>query len=157
MDKEAKNFLKEKARFKKEADRTAKLAATKPAKVDKTIANPVVDGSWTDWEIAQAMTFDEKRKAYTLDMKMGSACTESFQILCNNDWERCLHPDRENAHVHEKHTLCGPDDEGHGKNWTIGLHKDDRAAKGVRYRIVLKVNAKVLVENVEWERLGPGV
>jgi len=93
------------------------------------------------------MILDEKCKGYILDMKMSNSSHENFQILCNNDWERCLHPNQEDATVHE----------GHGKNWTIGLHKNDRAAKGVRYRIVLKVNSKGLAENVEWERLGPGV
>merc|ERR1719221_99853 len=93
------------------------------------------------------MTFDEQRKTYTLDMKMDCASSESFQILCDNNWERCVHPDQENACIYEKHKVCGPDNQGHGKNWTIGLHKTDRAAKGVRYRIVLKVNAKGLAKN----------
>merc|ERR1711972_379642 len=88
-DKEAKNFRKEKLRFKKEAKRATNCAQTKPVKVDMTVTGPIVVGSWTNWEIAQPMTFDEKYKGYILDMKVSSANSESFQVLCNNDWERC--------------------------------------------------------------------
>merc|ERR1712004_859995 len=98
------------------------------------VTSPVVVGSWTNWEIAQPMILDEKCKGYILDMKMRSSCNESFQILCNNDWERCLHPDHEDASTHEKHILCGPDNNGHSKNWTIGIHEDDQAGEGAVYR-----------------------
>jgi len=100
------------------------------------------------------MDFDAQANRYTIEMQLGTA-RESFQILCDGDWDSCLHPDHDDACTHEEHTLCGPDSDGHGKNWTIGVHRDDRAAMGVVYRIVLKVDAQGFAQGVEWERLGP--
>merc|ERR1711994_187963 len=51
--KEAKNFRKEKLRFKKESDRATVCAKAKPGKIELIITGPVVVGSWTNWEIAQ--------------------------------------------------------------------------------------------------------
>merc|ERR1712150_16554 len=115
--------------------------------------NPVIVGSWDDWTCGEPMAFDQMCLCYTAELEMGSAGCESFQILSDNDWELCLHPDEHDACVQKPHGLCGPDAMGHGKNWTIGLREEDKACPGAVYRIKLKVTADGFAEEVAWERL----
>jgi len=123
-------------------------------KVSNKVINPVIVGSWDEWTFGEPMVFDEQRGCYTVELQMRSTGKESFQILSDNDWDKCLHPDREDACMQEEHGVCGPDGQGHGKNWTIGAHRGDRAMRGVVYRIMLKVGAGGAAEGVSWERLG---
>lgn len=138
-----------------EQDVTKQANARKPSELKgrRKVINPAIVGSWDDWSAGALMTFDAQANSYTIELQLGAA-RESFQILCDSDWDSCLHPDSNDASTHEEHVLCGPDSEGHEKNWTIGRHRNDRAATGVVYRIVLKVDAQGFAQGVEWERLG---
>jgi len=158
--KEAKHVQKEVRKATRRLDNadqpvTKQTSVSRPieSKGRRKVINPVVVGSWDDWSSGAVMSFDEQANRYTAELQLGTS-RESFQILCDGDWDSCLHPDHNDASTHEEHALCGPDREGHEKNWTIGAHRNDRAATGVVYRIVLKTDARGFAQGVEWERLG---
>jgi len=121
-------------------------------KHSRKVIHPVVVGSWDDWSYGEVMAFDEQSRCYCLEMQTGDAGSESFQILCEGDWDMCLHPDRDNVGMQQEHVLRGPDADGHGKNWTIG--KEDQAVPGAVYRILLQVDEHGVAQKVEWVLLG---
>ena len=62
-----------------------------------------------------------------------------FQLFVSGDGpNRCLHPDRPEASVHEFHRLVGPDDNSQGHGWSIGKHPED----GIVDSMILFVNPK---------------
>lgn len=134
----------------REAARSATDAKPGKERTGRKVIDPVVVGSWDDWTFGEVMAFDEQQRCYFLEMQVGEAGHESFQILCEGDWDMCLHPDKE-ARGNQKHKLCGPDADGHGKNWTI---EDEETVPGMVYRIVLKVDRNNVAQKVEWEPLG---
>jgi len=154
---EAKNTQKETRKETRRAEIKAKQAAAGKAAGARAgvqghkVIDPIVVGSWDDWAYGVVMAYDEQLRRYTVEIQMGSAGRESFQILCDGDWDLCLHPEREGASAQEAHALCGPDAEGHGKNWTLGEGEGDLSV----YRIVLQVDASGRAQRVECERLGP--
>jgi len=86
-----------------------------------------IAGTWDDW-VPREMSRDQEGNFYSFTAKLGSDGWESFQVWLDGDGRRCLHPDRASklgCHFTDS-VLCGPDDMGHGKNWTIGLHPTDR-------------------------------
>lgn len=109
-------------------------------------------GSWSEWKITE-MKWDGERQCYFFRVRLGKEGWESFQILLDSDYKKCVHPDRADACPYEKYTLCGPDDKGHGKNWTMGRHALDKGAPGACYevRLVLSKKGEALV--VDWEPL----
>mmetsp|Transcript_66352 Transcript_66352/g.194190 ORF Transcript_66352/g.194190 Transcript_66352/m.194190 type:complete len:1053 (-) Transcript_66352:57-3215(-) len=158
---QAKTIQKEARKEKLRAEINAKRASVErkaQAKLStgsgKKVIDPIVVGSWDDWTYGEPMAFDEQSRCYSAELQMGSAGRESFQILCDSDWDLCLHPDEDDASAGEQRALCGPDSLGHGKNWTIGLRQEDEPGEGVVYRITLKVDAAGRAEAVAWERLG---
>eukprot|EP00411_Alexandrium_monilatum_P048337 CAMPEP_0175455450 /NCGR_PEP_ID=MMETSP0095-20121207/65020_1 /TAXON_ID=311494 /ORGANISM="Alexandrium monilatum, Strain CCMP3105" /LENGTH=570 /DNA_ID=CAMNT_0016756211 /DNA_START=28 /DNA_END=1740 /DNA_ORIENTATION=- len=64
-----------------------------------------------------------------------------------------LHPNVKRASPHVPHQLLGPEKDGHGRNWTIGAHPDDKASFGAQYVIRLQVGVGG-AEGVDWKRLG---
>mmetsp|Transcript_123591 Transcript_123591/g.384783 ORF Transcript_123591/g.384783 Transcript_123591/m.384783 type:complete len:1284 (+) Transcript_123591:36-3887(+) len=150
----AKNTQKETRKQTRKAEVAAMRAAAQDgagakagkARAGRRVIDPVVVGSWDDWTYGEVMAFDDQQRCYCLEMQVGDSGSESFQILCEGDWDMCLHPDRDGA------ALCGPDADGHGKNWTIG--EQDQAAPGTVFRICLKVDDHGVAQKVEWEPLG---
>mmetsp|Transcript_78489 Transcript_78489/g.139176 ORF Transcript_78489/g.139176 Transcript_78489/m.139176 type:complete len:684 (-) Transcript_78489:114-2165(-) len=111
-----------------------------------------ITGSWDDWKVTE-MRWDGERQRYFFRVRLGRESWESFQILLDRDFKKCVHPDCMDACPHEKYGLCGPDDKGHGLNWTIGRHSLDKASPGACYevRLTLSKGGQVLV--VDWEAL----
>lgn len=115
-----------------------------------------VTGSWNNWRPLD-MTWDPERQVFYLKVCLGAEGQESFQILVNGQFHRCIHPDCMDACPHEAYNLCGPDDEGNDFHWTIGKHSEDRGEPGAIYEIrfvVLSSTGTPLV--VDWEKLADG-
>merc|ERR1712137_759956 len=92
---------------------------------------------WNNWGDPRSMFHDEAKECYTYDLTLGKKGWESFQILLNGEWKKCLHPDRKDGCPYSKYKLVGPNDEGDQKNWTVGRHPLDRGSAGDRYQIRL--------------------
>lgn len=113
-------------------------------------------GTWCGFK-PQAMDWNGTH--FVHDLSIGAAGWESFQILLEGDWRRTLYPSVPFAGPYDHHILLGPDQKGHGKNWSIGLPNPEpgekNAAKlGQRYRVVLRVNHGGVAQEVFWEFLG---
>merc|ERR1719401_3093317 len=158
----AKTTQKESRKETRRAEVNARHAAAERAAKAKSgaqgrgrrVVDPIVVGTWDDWRNGFPMDFDEQTNSYTVVLQMGDSTSESFQILCESDWDMCLHPDRVNTCAQEGNTLRGPDSEGHGMNWTIGMHEADQACEGMVYRITLRLDSSGVAERVGWEPLG---
>jgi len=124
-----------------------------------SVVRPCIVGSWdfngSTWT-TQEMPWDQERKCYTATMRLGRNGWESFQILCEGDWEQALYPERSDGTPHEPCELLGPDDEGHGKNWTVGKHPNDKGNEGVCFEIRLFLKDDGCAEKVDWVRLSSG-
>lgn len=107
-------------------------------------------GSWNSWALQQ-MDWDSGRLCYHCNVQLGSSGQESFQIVIDSDWKKCLHPDRPDGRTDS--VLCGPDDQGHGKNWTIGLNPQRKGAAGDRYEVVLRLTGSSSFAGVDWSLL----
>eukprot|EP00971_Amphidinium_carterae_P178659 3544181-Amphidinium_carterae.1 len=89
---------------------------------------------------------------YTHVLRLGSNRWESFQILCDANWERCLYPSSKDASPAEPHTICGPDEFGHGYNWTVGL-KDDDGREGMCFEVQLLVDDTECAKRITWQQV----
>jgi len=106
------------------------------------------------------MEYEAKEKAYEVSVRIGRNNWESFQILYDGDWKKAIYPDQKDASPHNPHKILGPDDDGNGKNWTVGLNSNDKSGEGVCYQIKLILGDDNTASKVEWVRLGtnsPGV
>eukprot|EP00747_Dinoflagellata_sp_TGD_P152170 gnl/TRDRNA2_/TRDRNA2_177273_c2_seq5.p1 gnl/TRDRNA2_/TRDRNA2_177273_c2~~gnl/TRDRNA2_/TRDRNA2_177273_c2_seq5.p1 ORF type:complete len:715 (-),score=218.59 gnl/TRDRNA2_/TRDRNA2_177273_c2_seq5:146-2125(-) len=115
---------------------------------------PYIVGTWNNWGNGTEMVWDSEGKCYTFKLRLGENGWESFQILLNNEWKRCIHPDKKDGCPHGIYNTVGPDDEGTKKNWTVGKHPLDRGAEGIAYRIRLVVKDNGSPELVDWVRTG---
>uniref|UniRef100_A0A7S4Q1J0 Uncharacterized protein n=1 Tax=Alexandrium monilatum TaxID=311494 RepID=A0A7S4Q1J0_9DINO len=101
------------------------------------------------------MAWDKEGMCYCYSMELGRTGCERFQIQCDGDWQMCLHPDVDDSCPHVPHTLCGPDNEGDGKDWVIGKHPADKGFNGVSYCIRLHVHGDGRPKLVDWIRTSP--
>mmetsp|Transcript_23640 Transcript_23640/g.74911 ORF Transcript_23640/g.74911 Transcript_23640/m.74911 type:complete len:571 (+) Transcript_23640:117-1829(+) len=108
-------------------------------------------GTWDKWSGKREMTWNGR--SFSLCVQLGHRLSESFQILEDGDWSRKLHPNVKRASPHVPHQLLGPEKDGHGRNWTIGAHPDDKASFGAQYVIRLQVGVGG-PQGVDWKRLG---
>uniref|UniRef100_A0A7S4UEM9 CBM20 domain-containing protein n=1 Tax=Alexandrium monilatum TaxID=311494 RepID=A0A7S4UEM9_9DINO len=113
-------------------------------------------GTFDNWADVHEMSWDAECKCYHYEIKLGSDKEESFQIVLNKDWKRCLHPDKNDANPYSAYNLLGPDDRGHQLNWTIGKHACDQAAVGARYRVSLSIHDDGNPKKINWTRLADG-
>jgi len=127
------------------------LLARARLSLDLRVEQPCIAGTWEDWAVHE-MTWNPRNKCYQYNVELGSNGWESFQILSKGDWRRCVYPDTPDGGPHADSTLCGPDDEGHGKNFTIGRHASDRGAEGDRYEVKLFLQADNSPGRVDWVR-----
>mmetsp|Transcript_113755 Transcript_113755/g.332221 ORF Transcript_113755/g.332221 Transcript_113755/m.332221 type:complete len:565 (-) Transcript_113755:46-1740(-) len=107
-------------------------------------------GTWDKWVGKREMAWNGK--SFSICVQVGHKLLESFQILEDGDWNRKLHPNVKRASPHIPHKLVGPEKDGHGRNWTIGAHPDDKAVFGAQYVIRLSVGDSGLT-GVDWKRL----
>jgi len=108
-------------------------------------------GSWTDFKKLQELEYNEADGDYQAQIKFGRTEQESFQILLNRNWLAAVHPSFNDATMHDDgHRLEGPDDDGAGRNWTIGLDPRDGVAPGCLVVIHLSVQGG-LPRRVWWQ------
>merc|ERR1711904_374921 len=86
-------------------------------------------------------------------------CTESFQILVDGSWDKCLHPSKRiDGCPGTKYAVAGPSAKGEcrGLHWTVGSHHSDPGVTGAQYELKVFVNKDRQAETLVWERLGDG-
>merc|ERR1712232_170726 len=89
-------------------------------------------GTTTDWQPSQ-MLWSPQHHCFRSQVQIGLDGWESFQILVDGDFTRCIHPDMEDAGAKTSSwEICGPDDDGHDRNWTIGMDSVNGAHYDVR-------------------------
>jgi len=124
----------------------------KPA-IERKVTYAIV-GSWCDWKPCP-MNWDSDRRCFQSVVKLGNQGFEAFQIWVDGDEKQCLHPDTDQGcHYSEVKVLSGPDDEGHGKNWIIGVHALDKASGGHACEVRLFVTAENAPSKVDWVKVG---
>mmetsp|Transcript_64680 Transcript_64680/g.192761 ORF Transcript_64680/g.192761 Transcript_64680/m.192761 type:complete len:502 (-) Transcript_64680:25-1530(-) len=108
-------------------------------------------GTWDEWE-PHEMQWNSGLRCFEFTATLGSDAMESFKLLLDGDWDLCVYPDRAGAHLHDGHTICGPDDGGMDQEWTIGLHQADCASPGVSYTVRVFMAGET-VQSVKWASL----
>mmetsp|Transcript_27734 Transcript_27734/g.78491 ORF Transcript_27734/g.78491 Transcript_27734/m.78491 type:complete len:195 (-) Transcript_27734:288-872(-) len=115
----------------------------------------LIVGSWNEWDSADPMIWDSERHCLKCAVQVGVTGQEEFQFLLDGDWKRCIHPDMKNAGSHGCHwKLCGPDDQGHHKNWVIS-GDGIKNIVGAVYEIRLFLLEDESVTAVEWVQTEP--
>lgn len=109
----------------------------------------LIVGSWNDW-VADPMIWDSERHCMKCSVQIGLEGQEEFQFLLDGDWNKTVHPDMKQAGFHGTHwTLCGPDDQGHHKNWCIS-GDGVKNIVGAVYEVRLFLLEDESVADVEW-------
>lgn len=114
--------------------------------VRERISQFYVAGSWNDWNL-QEMTPDENRPGlYSATAVLWRSGGE-FQILRNRDWAQVLHPSSSSSDKLD--AAAGPDDKGHGLNWSL------KGQAGDVFRIELRRSGElgVFEYRVSFDRL----
>jgi len=101
------------------------------------------------------MNWDGAASKYTITM-MSTGDVATFQLLLGgNVWSKRIWPSRSQANPWgEPYSVIGPTktgDEGHGKDWAIGIDPRDGNAPGAQYEIVLRCPGGDAKE-VTWEK-----
>lgn len=99
--------------------------------------------------IPQEMHYTEH--GFMCSMKLSDQGWDSFQLVLDGQWERTIYPSVSEASPHRPFSVCGPDNKGHGKNWVVGKHPEDRASPGTEFLIAVPLTAKGGVKHVFWE------
>lgn len=108
-----------------------------------------IAGTWDDFKVND-MQFDGH--CFIHWIAMTEQRWESFQILQDGRWEATLYPDVRDGSPWVAHKLKGPDNKGHGKNWTVGKHAEDSGQPGTMYKIELHPDDRGLPGRVTWTR-----
>uniref|UniRef100_A0A7S4R7G4 LamG-like jellyroll fold domain-containing protein n=1 Tax=Alexandrium monilatum TaxID=311494 RepID=A0A7S4R7G4_9DINO len=111
-----------------------------------------IAGTWDNFQHNAMISVGLK---FVYFVPVGEKGWESFQILHKGDWSRTLYPSVADGNPFERHFVLGPDDKGHGKNWTIGRHARDRAPPGTYYKVELDLGDPNEPALVRWEPVGP--
>lgn len=113
-----------------------------------------VIGSYNKWKLDE-MTPDEDAVLglHTLEIGPLDAGTHEFQIVRNRAWDQRFHPQFSTmaAESWDEYEVCGPDDEGHMRNWCI------KARKGDVFRIEFQrsLGNGVDMKRISWRSLRP--
>lgn len=113
-----------------------------------------IAGSWHSWN---PVVLEWDGFHYTHNLTVGEDGWESFQILLNNNWANTIHPSVPDAHPLMSYELEGPDNKGHGLNWTIGCppgkteqNEKNSAKPGEHFQIVIKLDDQKKPYRVTW-------
>jgi len=112
-----------------------------------------VIGSFTDFRKTLEMEKDEETGGLKLEITVGKSGKEYFQFLLDGNFLSALHPEFNESTMHdEEQTIVGPDDEGSGRYWVIGLHpQDNTIGSGNHVFIHLDIEGG-LPKRVWWEK-----
>lgn len=112
-----------------------------------------IAGTWNDYK-PEPMAFNGSW--YTQSIVVGETGRESFQILLRGSWQSTIYPSVADASPFVEHELRGPDDSGHGLNWTLGAGAQDPAEPGTCYDVMLVVDGREAARAVTWSRHSAG-
>lgn len=112
-----------------------------------------ISSSFDGWKVPHEMTWDESCRCYRFRIPIGPHGWENFQFIVDGDWKKCVHPDEGDACPYLDYMLCGPDSNGHDKNWAIGLHPLDRGGPRASYEVRLLLADNGDPKKVDWVRL----
>lgn len=117
------------------------------------VSRPCVIGSWNNWS-ASPMEWDVEAGCYQFAVRLGARGGE-FQIACNGDWRRCLHPEMDGCDPRGVQALRGPDGEGYNKCWVVGgpaagMEAGSGCEQGEDYLIRLFVTDDGIAKKVTW-------
>jgi len=121
---------------------------------DLRIERPCIVGTWDDWAVHE-MEWNAAEKCYKSSVQVGSNRWESFQMLSDGNWKRCLYPDQRDAGLESDFALCGPDGDGHGRNFMIG-GQSEPCLEGDTFDVRLWLNSDGFAEKVDWVRMASG-
>uniref|UniRef100_A0A7S4SL03 Protein C10 n=1 Tax=Alexandrium monilatum TaxID=311494 RepID=A0A7S4SL03_9DINO len=109
-----------------------------------------VAGTWNDFCPAE---MHWQNGLFVSPVTVGSSGWESFQILKDGSWSATIYPSVPDAGPFAEHSVCGPDGQGHGKNWQIGRFIEEEVVPGTQFAIVATVDKEGCVKLVHWEHL----
>lgn len=111
-----------------------------------------IAGTWNDFT-PEPMSWDGARFVHQLII--GPTGEESFQLMMGRSWDFTIYPSVADANPFVDYVLCGPDDDGHGKNWTIGRHLKDKATNKSLCNIFANFgpqrDGRRILSSVRWE------
>jgi len=117
-----------------------------------------IAGSWDKWSGVHEMKWTGSDFVYTLEI--GQQAWESFQILLDGKWETTIYPSVADANPYTKYRLRGPNDKGHGKNFTIGkphnsdVPEENTATPGEHYEVAVNMDSRLnIVKKIDWRVL----
>merc|ERR1712032_236039 len=106
---------------------------TEELPAEKSIMPYYIVGSWDRWSKRHQMTL--YKDVWEFSVEIGPKVKESFQILEDGDWNRCIFPVYQDATsgtpVFKKGRWNG------GLYWTIGADDDDKAYYGSHFKVRL--------------------
>lgn len=107
-----------------------------------------VAGSWNDYAPVE---MHWQRGLFVSAVTIGNEGIESFQLLKNGKWNAAIYPSAPDASLLEEHEICGPNADGHGKNWTIGKYSEEGAEPGKQFAIIAALDKQATVRLVHWQ------
>eukprot|EP00747_Dinoflagellata_sp_TGD_P170867 gnl/TRDRNA2_/TRDRNA2_203564_c0_seq1.p1 gnl/TRDRNA2_/TRDRNA2_203564_c0~~gnl/TRDRNA2_/TRDRNA2_203564_c0_seq1.p1 ORF type:complete len:664 (+),score=112.94 gnl/TRDRNA2_/TRDRNA2_203564_c0_seq1:59-2050(+) len=126
-------------------------------------------GNHTSWSDQGPMLWDGHGFVTTIVVGAGQGPDDrnwtSFQILQSGRWDRCYHPDINDANPFVEWQLRGPDSKGTGLNWSIGQPHGsvnsparNAAKEGERYKVFVVIDnsdlPKMRIARIGWEKSG---
>mmetsp|Transcript_80632 Transcript_80632/g.250239 ORF Transcript_80632/g.250239 Transcript_80632/m.250239 type:complete len:627 (-) Transcript_80632:109-1989(-) len=125
------------------------------AKASSAPKHCYITGTWTSWK-PHMMDWDGFRFSHVV--KIGENGWESFQVMLAQRWDSTVHPSCPDANPFMNYRVQGPDNKGHGKNWTIGIppgkniHAKNVAKVGDSYQIEVVLDENENPCRVTWKR-----
>jgi hypothetical protein len=129
----------------------AQLAQPKPKLRDAYY----VVGTWSNFSEPKEMLWSHSQRCWKFKFRLAFS-TESFQILLDGSWDKCLHPGKQiDSCPGTEYALAGPDAKRdcRGLHWTVGSHPSDSGVRGSQYEIRLLVSKEGKAEKLTLERL----
>eukprot|EP00443_Scrippsiella_acuminata_P050161 CAMPEP_0115566520 /NCGR_PEP_ID=MMETSP0271-20121206/103624_1 /TAXON_ID=71861 /ORGANISM="Scrippsiella trochoidea, Strain CCMP3099" /LENGTH=972 /DNA_ID=CAMNT_0003000825 /DNA_START=22 /DNA_END=2938 /DNA_ORIENTATION=- len=108
--------------------------------------------SCDDW-VPHEMLWNEAQQCYLSTLQLGSEGFAKFQILVDGDSQKRMYPCVQEAPFQSDSAICGPDEQGEGKVWTIGRHQIDKGVGGDYYEVRVHMDANGKVEKVNWAKI----
>lgn len=133
----------------------SKLLVPVPMSLYEPRTKYLIIGTFNDWTPEQ-MSWNSDQRCFLFRMQISEERgIESFQILLEGDWKRCIHPSFNNAGAKKgRWELCGPDEPSYEMNWTIAGPSGNRI-EGAVYEIRLFLWEDETVSVVDWVEIEP--
>lgn len=109
-----------------------------------------IAGTWNDYKMTE---MHWQQGLFVSSVTVGENNWESFQLVKDRKWERAIYPSIPDAGPFEEHTVCGPDGDGHGKNWMIGRFIEEEASPGKQFAVIAALDTAGSVRMVHWQHM----